>query len=110
MSVVQSERTFRPAVEIQEWFTKSPPLGLAWETVTVIHWCRCSLDASLSMRSACVALSDNQGIDGSTARRCTAIVTNQRRARFRQSVKFLVSRVFKNTVGVVQSSADITAK
>ena len=49
-------------------------------------------------------------IDGSTARRCTAIVTNQRRARLRQSVKFLVSRVFKNTVGVVQSSADITAK
>ena len=49
-------------------------------------------------------------IDGSKARRSTAIVTNQRRARLRQSVKFLVSRLFKNTVGIVQSSADIIAK
>ena len=33
---------------------------------------------------------DKGAIDGSTARRCTAIVTNERRARLRQSVKFLV--------------------
>ena len=49
-------------------------------------------------------------IDGSTARRCTAIVTNERRARLRHSVKFLVRVAFENTVGVVQNSADITAK
>ena len=49
-------------------------------------------------------------IDGSTARRCTAIVTNERRARLRHSVKFLVRVAFENTIGVVQNSADITAK
>ena len=49
-------------------------------------------------------------IDGSTARRYTAIVTNERRARLRHSVKFLVRVAFENTVGVVQNSADITAK
>ena len=49
-------------------------------------------------------------IDGSTARRGTAIVTNERRARLRHSVKFLVRVAFENTVGVVQNSADITVK
>ena len=49
-------------------------------------------------------------IDGSTARRCTAIVTNERRARLRHFVKFLVRVAFENTVGVVHNSADITAK
>ena len=49
-------------------------------------------------------------IDGSTARRCTTIVINERRARLRHSVKFLVRVAFENTVGVVQNSADITAK
>ena len=49
-------------------------------------------------------------IVGSTARRCIAIVTNERRARSRHSVKFLVRVAFENTVGVVQNSADITAK
>ena len=36
--------------------------------------------------------------DGSTARRCIAIVTNERRARLRHSVKFLVRVAFENTV------------
>ena len=49
-------------------------------------------------------------IDGSAARRYTAIVTNER-ARVRQSVKFLGRRrTFKNAVGIVQGSTDITAK
>ena len=39
-------------------------------------------------------------IDGSTA-----IVTNERRARLRHSVKFLVRVAFENTVTVVQNSA-----
>ena len=33
--------------------------------------------------------------DGSTSRRCTAIVTNERRARLRHSVKFLVRFAFE---------------
>ena len=49
-------------------------------------------------------------IDGSTARRCIAIVTNERRSKLRHSVKFIVRVAFENTVGVVQNSADITAK
>ena len=53
---------------------------------------------------------DHMLIDGSTAKRCTAIVTNERRARLCHSIKFLVRVAFENTVGVVQNSSDITAK
>ena len=48
----------------------------------------------MAVSSVCILL---HTIDGSTARRCTAIVTNER-ARLRQSVKFFgQSLAFKNT-------------
>ena len=65
------------------------------------------LDCIRTHKKAEVEDQDWRTIDGSTARRCTAIVTNERRARLRHSVKFLVRVArLKN----VQSSADITAK
>ena len=58
-------------------------------------------------RSLAEAFHSLNVIDGSTARRCTAMSAQD----YRQSVKFLGHRrVLKNAVGVVRGSADITAK